>query len=100
MGGLDQVSSWRAGQAQVADNDVDFVEIEFLFCFRHRASFADLVAVAFEQAHQCAANDFLVFYDQNVIHRGLFLQRRRRKGDSWMNVGASQAISTSGNTSP
>ncbi len=50
---LDQFGARRAGQAQVADDQVERGNAEALLGFLYRAGFADLVLIALQQATQC-----------------------------------------------
>ncbi|MCY1431223.1 hypothetical protein D9M71_471860 [compost metagenome] len=65
---LDQFGAWRAGQTQVADDQVEGGNAEAFLGFLHRAGFADLVLVPLKQATQGRADDGFVFDDQNVRH--------------------------------
>ncbi|MNC08372.1 hypothetical protein D3C75_559530 [compost metagenome] len=65
---LDQFGAGRAWQAQVADDQVEGGNAEAFLGFLHRAGFADLVLVPFEQPTQGRADDGFVFDDQNVRH--------------------------------
>ena len=69
FGELDQLGTRCARQAQVADDEVETGNAEALLRFLHRAGFADLVLVAFEQAAQGGADDGFVFDDQNMGHQ-------------------------------
>ena len=52
FGQFDQFGAGCAGQSQVADDEVETRDAVALLCFLHRAGFADLVLVAFEEAPQ------------------------------------------------
>ena len=69
FGQLDQFGARCAGQAQVTDDQVEGGNAVALLGFLYRASFADLVLIAFEQAAQGRADNGFVFDDKNMWHQ-------------------------------
>ncbi|MNQ75336.1 hypothetical protein D3C85_901260 [compost metagenome] len=67
-GQADQLGTRGAGQAQVAEHQVEAGDAVAFLGLLHRTGFADLVLVALEQAAQCGADDGFVFDDKNMWH--------------------------------
>ena len=68
LGELDQLGTRGAGQAQVADDQVEAGDAVALLGFLDGAGFADLVLVAFKQAAQGRTDNGFVFDDENMWH--------------------------------
>ena len=59
-------------QPQIGDDQLVVTKAPHGLSGLDRFGLADLVAVAFEQAAQCAADHRFVFNDEQVVHRVLF----------------------------
>ncbi len=69
FGQFDQFGTRCAGQAQVADDQVEAGNAVAFLGFLYRARFADLVLVTFEQTAQGRADNGFVFDDKNMWHQ-------------------------------
>src|SRR5690606_28317361 len=68
FGQADQFGARGAGQAQVADDQVEAGNAEAFLGLLHGTGLAHLVLVALEQTAQGGADDGFVFDDENVGH--------------------------------
>jgi hypothetical protein len=66
-----QVGTGCAGQAQVADDQVEFLEILAGLGFLHRAGLPDLVTIALQQAAEGGPDDRFVFDYEDFVHEVL-----------------------------
>ena len=67
----DQVGTRGAGQAQIADNQVEVFQFIGGDRFLHGTGFNDLVVVALQQPAQGGADDGLVFDNEDSVHQVL-----------------------------